>query len=128
MSDQAICGGPRGCAATIGAGGAAISMAAGSDSPADAACSEASADGGGAAALTAPPAQHGACAQWCSLDAGSGTLPPGAAVVVRVTEQKSPGGMLAGGCAYAATGAATCIAAATSARARCRNRFIAESF
>ena len=90
--DQEICGGPRGCAATIGAAGEGVAVAAGSDSREDATCRKPGGEGGGPAALTAPPAQHGACAQWCSLDAGGGMMPPAAkAAAVRVTEQKSPG-------------------------------------
>lgn len=64
--------------------------------------------GGGAAASTAPPAQQGAWAQWCSWDTGAGELRsvpavttdvpievttevPTEVATVEATEQKSAG-------------------------------------
>jgi hypothetical protein len=83
--------------------------------------------GGGAEASTAPPAQHGACAQWCSLDAGSGTVPGAAfAAGARDAVQRSRGDVMADAFAYVTTGATRCIAAATRTSAKCAGRFISD--
>ena len=121
--DQASKGGPRGGAAMIGATGAAIVATAGTTLPAVAMGNSDTADGGGAAASTAPLAQHGACAQWCWFETGAGTGTPRPA---RAAEQKSPGNALMDDRAYAATGANKCIAAATITNPRRSDRFIAQ--
>lgn len=89
--DQAGTGGPRGCAATIGATGAAVVSAAGLAPAADAMNANLTRDGNGAAVSPAPLTQHGACAQWCSCDAGDGMPPPTVlADTERTVEHRSP--------------------------------------